>query len=321
MELEAPVLALLEQYRQMGEGMDLTDMAKVRASYVPPDLSDGPIDGVATSNVVIDSVPVRLYRPPVDGDLPLHVYFHGGAFILGSALSGESDGHLARRALDAKCLVASVEYRLAPEHRFPLGLNDCCAAVIALVADAERLGIARDAVTVGGASAGGILAAVVCVQMVQRSGPKLALQLLEVTATDMTRSSHAWRNPGLGHDITREADIAMGDVYLTVAERVHPSASPLFTADLAGVAPAYLMSAEFDPRRDECEAYATRLRDAGVQAVSRTMLGHVHGSFGIPDWEPARQWRAEANAVLAKVNAAALAGQVVDLDALEAVAA
>jgi acetyl esterase len=319
MELEGPVLGLLEQYRLMADGLDLTDMAKVRAMFTPPDLADGPIDEIAISDVVIDEVPVRLYRPPVDEDLPLHVYFHGGGFVLGSALSGEIDGLLARRALDAECLVASVEYRLAPEHRFPAGVDDCYTALTGLVADDERHGIARDAVTVGGVSAGGNLAAVVAVMARERNGPKLVLQLLEVAATDMTKSSNAWRNPSHGHDISREGDLAFGDLYVSVAERAHPYASPLFFPNLDGVAPAYVMNAEFDPRRDECEAYATRLCDAGVRAVSRTMPGHIHGSFGIPNWQPARDWRAEANAVLASVNAAALAGRTVDLAALDTV--
>jgi acetyl esterase len=94
---------------------------------------------------------------------------------------------------------------------------------------------------------------------------------------------------------------------------VHPYVSPFFAADLAGVAPAYVANAEFDPRRDECEAYVARLRDAGVQAVSRTMKGHIHASMGIPDWQPARDWRAAVNAVLASANRNALAGLAVDL--------
>jgi acetyl esterase/lipase len=85
MDLEPPVLGLLEHYQSMAVGMDLADVAKIRAMVAFPDLSDGPIDGIAISDVVIDDVPVRLYRPPVGGVLPLHVYFHGGGFILGSA--------------------------------------------------------------------------------------------------------------------------------------------------------------------------------------------------------------------------------------------
>jgi acetyl esterase len=322
MELEAPVHGLLERYQAMGGGgLDLNDpdvLSMIRAVAIQTDLdlSDGPVDGVEISDAVIDGIPVRLYRPPADGRLPLHVYYHGGGFILGSALSAEMNGLLARRALDAGCLVASVEYRLAPEHRFPAGVNDCYAAFAGLIAEAERYGIAREAVTVGGGSAGGNLAAVVALMARDMGGPQIALQLIEIAGLDLTDSSRAWRNPGLGHDSTREADVAWNDMHLTSpAERVHPYVSPFFAPNLEGVAPAYVMNAEFDPRRDECEAYVARLRDAGVHAVSRTMHGHIHGSVMLPDWQPARDWRAEANTVLAASNKAALAGQPVEFPA------
>ncbi|WP_089103168.1 alpha/beta hydrolase [Streptomyces hyaluromycini] len=316
-ELAAPVRALLEQYRSMGEGVQDIEAAlpQLRA-WRAPDLSDGPVDDVEISDIVIENVPVRLYRPAGDGGLALHVYFHGGGFVLGSALAGDLDGLLSRRAHDAACLVASVEYRLAPEHRFPAGADDCYTALRGLVADAERHGIARDAVTVGGVSAGGNLAAVVALMARDLDGPAIALHLLEAAGTDVTKTSSAWRHPRPEHDTTREADLAMIDLYLSsLAERAHPYASPLFAPGLDGVAPAYLVNAEFDPRRDECEAYAARLRDAGVQAVSRTLPGHVHGSCGLPDRQPARDWRAAANAVLASANAAARAGRPLRLTA------
>jgi acetyl esterase len=317
MELEAPVRALLEQYRAMaGADLSLDDLPTLRGMFRLPDLSDGPVEDVEISDVMIGDVPVRLYRPASGVDLPLHLYCHGGGFVLGSALSGELDGLLARRALDAACLVASVEYRLAPEHRFPAGVDDCYTALTGLAADPAAYGIAPEAITVGGGSSGGNFAAVIALMTRDLGGPPLALQLLEIAGTDLTKTSAAWRNPRPEHDTTREADLAMVDLYLSsLAERAHPYASPLFAPNLEGLAPAYLMNAEFDPRRDECEAYAARLRDAGVQAVSRTMPGHIHGSVTLPDWQPARDWRAEANTVLASANKAALAGQAVEFPA------
>jgi len=320
--LEAPVRELLEQYQSMADTPitedHLADLPAVRAMVSDlmssQDLSDGPIDDVEIRDVVVDGVPVRLYRPPSDRDLPAHLYFHGGAFMFGSALSGESDDLLARRALDAQCVVASVEYRLAPEHKFPAGVEDCYTALTGLVAEAAQHGIARDAISVGGASSGGNFAAVVALMARDIGGPKLCLQLLEVAGTDLTKSSAAWRNPGFGHDTTRERDLALSYMYLSsIVERAHPYASPLFAPNLEGVAPAYVMNAEFDPRRDECEAYAIRLHDAGVQVVSRTLTGHIHGSLGIPDWQAARDWRAEANAVLASVNRFALVVRTAEL--------
>jgi acetyl esterase len=267
--------------------------------------SAGPPRADVQITEVLADVPVRLYRPAgAEGSLPLHVYLHGGAFILGSAMSGAQDAELAERAAAASCVVASVEYRLAPEHRFPAGIEDSYLALTTLVDRAGEFSVDPGIVTVGGASSGGNFAAVVALMAKERGGPRLALQLLEIAGTDLTKSSAAWRNPAPGHDTTREADLHLIDMYLSsLAERAHRFASPLFYPDLAGVAPAYIMNAEFDPRRDECEAYAARLRDAGVPVVSRTMTGHVHGSIMLRDWPPAIAWREEANSVLAQVNA------------------
>jgi acetyl esterase/lipase len=261
------------------------------------------LGSVTVEDRVIEEIPVRLYRPAGTGPFPLHVYFHGGAFMLGSALSGNDDQMLATRAQAAGCIVASVEYRLAPEHRFPAGVEDCYQALLGLVNSADELGVDPARVTVGGASSGGNFAAVVALMCAERGGPALLLQLLEIAGTDLTKTSHAWRNPAEGHDTTREADLTLIDMYLNnLPERAHPHASPLFAPDLSGVAPAYVMNAEFDPRRDECEAYVARLQDAGVTATARTFEGHVHGSMGIPDWEPAITWQAEANHILALAN-------------------
>lgn len=202
--------------------------AWMAASSVPPRAD------VTIADVLAD-VPVRLYRPAsADGNLPLHVYFHGGAFIFGSAMSGTQDAELADRAAEAGCVVASVEYRLAPEHRFPAGIEDSYRALTTLVDRAGEFSIDPGTVTVGGASSGGNFAAVVALMAKERGGPRLALQLLEVAGTDLTKSSAAWRNPAPGHDTTREADLHLIDMYLNSnSERAHRFASPLFYPDLA----------------------------------------------------------------------------------------
>jgi acetyl esterase len=266
------------------------------------------VESVTIEDRIVSNIPVRLYRPAGDRASALHVYFHGGAFMFGSALSGNDDHMLATRAQAAGCVVASVEYRLAPEHRFPAGVEDCYRVLCGLVEAADELGVDPARVTVGGASSGGNFAAVVALMSAERGGPALLLQLLEVAGTDLTKTSHAWRNPAEGHDTTREADLALIDMYLNnLPERAHPHASPLFAPDLSGVAPAYVMNAEYDPRRDECEAYVARLHDAGVSATARAFEGHVHGSMGIPGWAPARAWQDEANHILALANSNALA--------------
>ncbi|NEN05359.1 alpha/beta hydrolase [Diaminobutyricibacter tongyongensis] len=238
-------------------------------------------------------VPVRLYRPiGTNNPLPLHLYLHGGAFIFGSAFDGSLDADLADRAIESHCLVASVEYRLAPEYRFPTGIEDSYAALGALVEEADELGIDPTRTSVGGASAGGNFAAAVALLAQSRRSPVIGFQLLEMAGTDLTKSSNAWRNPAPDHDTTREADLALIDLYLSsVAQRADPLASPLFSPELSGAAPALFMNGELDPRRDECEAYAARLSDAGVPVVTATFAGVTHGGI-------TAEWRAYANAAL-----------------------
>jgi len=307
------VQALVDRFKaSMARPFRPEDLAEARRRFAGTP-SGRPIDpAVQVRDVDVAGVPVRLYRPNLPGPLPLHVYYHGGGFVMGSALSGEADGALARRAIAGACIVASVDYRLAPEHPFPAGVEDSYAALVGLADQADAFEIDTRALSVGGASSGGNFAAVVALMARDRKGPRLGFQLLEIAGTDLTKSSHAWRTFRPGHDTTRERDLAMVDLYLpTLADRAHPYASPLFAPDLAGLAPAYVMNAEFDPRRDECEAYVARLNDAGVPAMARTLAGHVHGSMAIAGWPPARQWRDEANQVLAEANAAMLAGRPV----------
>jgi acetyl esterase len=308
-----PVQRMVDGFAaSLARPFDPANLQKVRERFAAMTGAAEIAAGASVTDIEAGGVPVRLYRPEGGGPLPLHVHFHGGGFVLGSALSGQFDGMLARRAARSGALVASVEYRLAPEHRFPAGIEDSYAALVGLVEQAKSLGAAAEAVSLGGVSSGGNFAAAVALMARDRAGPQLILQLLEIAGTDLTKSSHAWRNFAAGHDTTRERDLAMVDLYLPdVPSRTHPYASPLFAPDLSGLPPAYVMSAEFDPRRDECEAYVARLQDAGVQAVARTMAGHVHGSMSLRDWAPAQVWKDEAARILAEANAAALAGRPV----------
>jgi acetyl esterase len=302
---------MLERFEaNMARPFRAEDVPAIRERFARMGAPTTLAEGVSMQDVEVRGVQVRLYRPPVEGPLPLHLHLHGGGFIFGSALSGAHDGVLSRRAAATRSLVASVQYRKAPEHRFPAGIEDSYAALAGLVEDAANLGIEPRAVSVGGVSSGGNFAAVLALMARDRGGPSLILQLLEIAGTDLTKSSYAWRNFRRGHDTTRERDLAMVDLYLPdLPSRADPYASPLFARDLMGLPPAWVMNAEHDPRRDECEAYVARLQDAGVEAVARTQAGHVHGSMSLPDWAPAQAWEAEANRVLAAANVAALAGE------------
>jgi acetyl esterase len=313
---DPPVAKMIERFEaNMARAFRAEDIPAIRERFSRPSGDAAVAPGVSVSDVEVRGVAVRLYRPTAtEGPAPLHVYLHGGGFIFGSALSGAFDAPLSRRAAASGAVVASVEYRLAPEHPYPAGVEDSYAALAGLAEDAAAFGIAPQAISVGGASSGGLFAAVLALMARDRGGPPLMLQLLEIAGVDLTKSSYAWRHFRRGHDTTRERDLAMVDLYLPdLPSRAEPYASPLFARDLAGLPPAWVMNAEHDPRRDECEAYVARLRDAGVEAVASTQAGHVHGSMSLPDWAPAQAWEAEANRVLAAANAAAMAGEPVRL--------
>ncbi|HEY1929132.1 MAG TPA: alpha/beta hydrolase [Caulobacteraceae bacterium] len=310
---EPPVERMLERFEaNMARPFRVEDLPAIRERFSRVVTEPALAEGVSMRDVEVRGVTVRLYRPTATGPLPLHLHLHGGGFILGSALSGAHDGVLSRRAAATGSMVASAEYRKAPEHPFPAGIEDSYAALAGLVESAAAFGIEPRAVSVGGVSSGGNFAAVMALMARDRGGPPLILQLLEIAGTDLTKSSHAWRNFRRGHDTTRERDLAMVDLYLPdLQSRADPYASPLFARDLSGLPPAWVMNAEHDPRRDECEAYVARLQDAGVEAVASAQAGHVHGSMSLPDWAPAQNWEAEANRVLSSANAMALAGEAV----------
>jgi acetyl esterase len=268
------------------------------------------VDGVATiKDVTISSYDggtftARLYTPAGSGPFPIHVYFHGGGWIVGSAYDDRTDLFNQSRCAETHSAVLNVDYRLAPEFRFPTGPEDCYSAVLWSHDHAAEFDGDADRISVGGASAGGNLAAVVSVMAQDRKGPKLILQLLEIAELDCTKSTYMWRYGSPNYDVTREDDLLGVDMYLPdPRDKVNPYASPMMAPDLSNVAPVYALSAEFDPRRDSVEMYAARIQDAGGEAVTRTMLGHIHGSnMLIDNWEPARQWQAEANAALRHAN-------------------
>lgn len=270
------------------------------------------VAGVATvRDVTIDSYEdgqftARLYTPAGTGPFPIHVYFHGGGWIVGSAYDDRTDLFCQQRCAETESVVLNVDYRLAPEFTFPTGVEDCYQSIVWASEHAAEIGGDPSRLSVGGASAGGNLAAAVSVMTQDRGGPRLTLQLLEIAEVDCTKSTYMWRYGSPDYDVTRKDDLLGVDMYLPdPRDKVHPYASPMMAPDLSGVAPLYALSAEFDPRRDGVEMYAARISDAGGQAVARTMLGHIHGSNMLLDnWEPARQWHREANAVLRHVNAA-----------------
>lgn len=256
------------------------EQARIRGGSVS--VASVPFEEVAeVRDVALSAEPLiaaRLYRPRA-GSLPLLVYFHGGGWVVGSVAL--SDNFCRALANASGCAVLSVEYRLAPEHRYPAAADDAYAATRWAADHAAELGIDADRLAVGGSSAGGTLAAVVCLIARERGRPKIAVQLLHVPVMDhdFTRASYARNAKGMG--LTRAGMEWFWGLYAPeAAQRDEPYASPLRAKDLRGLPPAIFVVAECDPLRDEGAAYAERLRQAAVPVTYREYEGMVHAFMG-----------------------------------------
>ena len=225
--------------------------------------------------------PARLYRPSTEDDRPrpVLVFFHGGGFVIGDLDTHDNQARRLCRDLDA--LVVSVDYRLAPEHPFPAAVDDCVAANRWVADHAGELGGDPGQLAVGGDSAGGNLAAVVAQRSRDEGQPTLAAQLLIYPVTDVSTPERASRVENAeGYLLTREDMTWFESAYLGDGEPTHPMVSPLL-GDLVDLPPAVVVTAEYDPLRDEGDAYAQALRAAGVPVTHRRFDGLIHGFFGM----------------------------------------
>jgi acetyl esterase len=223
-------------------------------------------------------IPVRHYRPGADDGLPVIVYFHGGGWTIGDL--DTHDAEARRLALGCDAVVVSVAYRLAPEHPFPAALDDAAAAVQWAAAHAVRLGGDPGRVAVAGDSSGGNLAAAACLWARDHGGPAIAAQGLIYPVTDLHADEGSWRAFGDDYNLAAD-DMAWFNANYTPlpAVRDEPYASPLRAPDLSGLPPAVVATASHDILRDQGEAYARRLEEAGVAVWSRRYEGLVHSFF------------------------------------------
>jgi acetyl esterase len=229
-----------------------------------------------------DGVPVRIYRPAPEEDLPILVVFHGGGWVIGTVEQYDSTARQLANASGA--IVVSVEYRLSPEHPFPAPLDDCWHALQWAATHAAELGGDAARIAVGGDSAGGNLAAVCALRARDSGGPDLALQVLVYPVCDCDFETESYKANGEGYLLEAEQMRWFFDCY-TAGGNIDPAdwqISPLRAPDLRGLAPAIVITGEYDPLRDEGEAYTERLRAAGVAVESRRYDGMIHGFFGCP---------------------------------------
>jgi acetyl esterase len=247
-------------------------------------------------------VAVRVYRPPAPSaptGVPGVVMAHGGGFVVGN-VDAEHAG-AAAMALDAGAVVVSVDYRLAPEHPYPAAVHDCYAALTFLHAHADALGVDTDRIALVGASAGGGLAAATALYARDRGGPPVCFQMLQIPELDdrlATPSMHAFMATPLWN---RPLAVQSWQAYLGPlfgSALVPPYAAPARAEDLTGLPPAYVVTAEHDPLRDEGITYALRLLQAGVSVELHQFPGTFHGSALVTTAAVSRRAQREAAAVL-----------------------
>lgn len=291
MPVDPPIQQLLDMMAAQGAGgltagtpaearaMMTTMTAMLNAAF--PDGPRVPVGAVADTEIA--GVPVRVYRPErAGGPVPTTVMFHGGGFVIGDLESHDDQARMLVVATGG--VVVAVDYRLAPEHPFPAAADDCEAVTRAVLDDIDSYGGDPARVGVAGDSAGGNLAAVTALRLRDQPGASpLRAQLLWYPAADMVdEDTYPSRiENAAGYFLTADDMIWFGEHYLGDRDRTDPSMSPLKAATLEGLPAAVVATAEFDPLRDEGDAFAAALDKAGVQVVVRRYDGLIHGFVGM----------------------------------------
>lgn len=227
-------------------------------------------------------IPLRVYRPDTAERRPVIVFLHGGGWVLGSV--EVTDAACRALANASGCVVVSVEYRRAPEHPFPAGPSDAYTAAFWCAKNGPQAGGDGGPIAVCGASAGGNIAATVTRWARDRGGPPVGFQGLVCPVTDLTRALPSHRSYGLGYGLDSEDITWFIDHYVPAGlDLRQPDLSSLHAADLRGLPTTHVQTAEHDPLRDEGEAYAERLREAGVPVTCTRYAGQIHGFFSSLD--------------------------------------
>ncbi len=314
MALDPQAKALLDVMPPMPDFATL-DLALARAGMALLDAGEPePVAKVENQTIPgpAGEIPVRVYTPQVSrsepqasedqrggrAPFPGLVYFHGGGFVMCSLDS--HDGICRSLANAAGCVLVSVDYRLAPEHRYPAGPEDCYAATQWVAKNGAELAIDVTRLAIGGDSAGGNLTAVTALLARDRGGPSLRFQLLVYPVTDCAFDTASYRENAEGYMLTTGMMRWFWEKYLTdPVQGGEAYASPLRAANLANLPPGLCITAGYDPLRDEGEAYAARLREAGVDVRTSRYPGMFHGFLSMTaQLDKAREAMAEAGAAL-----------------------
>ena len=303
MPLLSEYRALLDQLAE-ADAPPLTDMpistARAMFRVAQPTRPDIPVANVTDRTIEgrNGSIPIRIYTPSGTGPFPATMMFHGGGWVIGDLETVDAQSRQVCNQVG--CVVVAVDYRLAPEHRFPAAAEDCYDATVWTQKNAAELDVDPAQLAVAGDSAGGNLAAVVAQMVRDTDGPPLVFQLLVYPVTNgHVFETASYRDNAEGYMLTADSMHWFWNHYADTADRTNPYASPLCADDLSNLPPAFVQVAEFDPLRDEGLQYAEALSAAGVATRSHCYEGFIHGFFSHFDTvPPTRQAMNDACAAL-----------------------
>lgn len=280
MPLDPQVQVVLDKMKQLGvpplHALSVEDARKINLSGMAARPEE--VWRIENRNIPgpIDSIPVRIYTPRSEAPLPVIVYYHGGGWMVGNL--DAADVLCRRLANGVNGLVVSVDYCLAPEHKFPAATEDAYAALTWVAEHAAALGADPHRIAVGGDSSGGNLAAVASLMARDKGFPSVKFQLLFNPVTHHSFDTDSYRDNAEGYGLTTNTMRWFWNRYLAnEQDGQNPYASPLLAPDLSDLPPALVITAEYDPLRDDGEAYAERLKAVGVPVEAKRYSGMVHG--------------------------------------------
>ena len=302
MPLDPQAAAVIEAVEALGlPPVNEVSPDEARANFEARPRAAGPDVGNVEDRTVpgpAGEIPVRVFTPEGAGPFPILMWYHGGGWVIGNVRT--HDAICRHLCVQAGCVVVSVDYRLAPEHKYPAAADDCYAATAWAAANAASLNGDASRLAVGGDSAGGNLSAVVSLMARDKGGPHLVHQLMVYPVTEYRVDTSSYIENADGYLLTRDGMVWFWGHYLgNEGDGAEAYASPMRASDLSSLPQALVITAEFDPLRDEGEEYARRLTQAGVPTACTRYDGMVHGFFGMPDlMDKGRQAIAEASAAL-----------------------
>ena len=280
MTLEKGIASLVEEFIAAGRPSSREQSIDDRRNgYLASTVLAGAMETrVQVEDITLDGMTLRVVSPPKNnGLLPTMVYYHGGCFVSGGFAT--HDNQLRQLAWFSGCRVIAVQYRLAPEYPFPAAHDDAERGATIIHQHAKQLGVDASRITLAGDSAGGHLALVTALRLKAAGAWQPAQLILIYPMLDATASMASYASNGEDYIITRDTLLSGYEMYLAATPATHPDASPLWREDFHGLPPVHILTAEFDPLRDEGEVLYRRLTEQGVESSCQRYLGVIHGFF------------------------------------------